>query len=565
MISDNPAAAAPPGVATSPGLPAQRSRPTAPAAPVTPERRLPLPLLRAVAAGGGVALLVGVVWAVFLAGPVGDLSAQAAWSDFAARHPGAAYDFGWYGGIHPASYSLLTPYLMAALGVLPVAVAAATASGALLAVLVARSPVRRPALVSAWGGLAMASDIVAGRATFAVGLAFALAAAVVALPGPGRPARWPRLLAAGALAALATLGSPVAGLFVEVLAAALLLTRRRRLGLALALPPPVLVVGTSLAFPFGGVYPIPVSTTIYTTLCALAVALLVPGRWRAVRIGAWLYAAGTLATTAVTSPIGGNVQRLGLLFGGVVLLGALCSEAWAAAGRWKRVALALACALAMAWTVNADLRGNPSPPPAGTADGLLAELRARHADQARVESVPRDDHWDAWRLLPTVELARGWNRQADVELNAAFYDGSLTADRYHDWLRKWSVRYVVLPNAKLDTAGKAEGKLVAARPSWLTEVWHDPHWTLFEFTDAQPMVDAPAVVDRADDGSVLLTVPAAGSVTVRVPWSPWLTVHGPAGACLAQDGDWTRLTAAAPGQYRIDGRYSWPRGSACHG
>ncbi|GAA1994453.1 MFS transporter [Kitasatospora viridis] len=557
MISDTPAATTPPGAASAPPLPGQRSRPAAPAGP---ERRPLLPVWT----GAGVALLVGLVWACFLAGPVGDLAAQSAWADFAARHPGASYDFGWYGGMHPASYDLLTPYLMAAFGVLPVAVAAVTASGGLLGLLLRRAPVRRPALVAAWGGLAMAADVVAGRVTFAMGLAFALAAAVVALPGPERAARWPRLLAAAALAALATLGSPVAGLFVEVLAAALLFTRRRRLGLALAVPPPVLVIGTSLVFPFDGVYPIPVSTTIITTLCAVAIALLAPADWRALRIGSWLYGAGTLATAAVSSPIGGNVQRLGLLFGGVVMLAVVCSGAWGAAGRWKRVALAVTCVLTMAWTVNANLRGNPSPPAAGQADALVAELDALHADRARVESVPRDDHWDSWRLLPTVELARGWNRQADVALNPFFYDHTLTAAEYHDWLQKWSVRYVVLPDAKLDVAGKDEGRVVAGRPSWLKEVWHDQHWTLFEFTDARPLVDAPASVDGADDGAVRLTVPTAGTVTVRVPWSPWLTVHGAGGACLAQDGQWTRLTVSTPGQYRIDGRYSWPRGSACH-
>ncbi|MDH6143858.1 hypothetical protein P3T35_005893 [Kitasatospora sp. GP30] len=556
MINDESAATAPAGLPPGAPVPTQRQAPPGAA----PTRRAWTPVWAAAA----LALLLGVGWACRLAGPVGDLSAQWAWADFAARHPGAAYDFGWYGGVHPVSYSALTPYLMAAVGVPAVGVAAAVGAAALLAVLVRRMPaVRRPLPVALWGAFAMAANVIAGRVTFAVGLAFAVAAAVAALPGPGRAVgRW-RLAGVAALAALATIGSPVAGLFVEVLAAALLFSGRRRVAVALGVPPPVLVIGPSLAFPFDGVYPIPLSTVIVTTLFAVAIALLSPAGWRAVRIGSWLYAAGTVLTALVTSPIGGNVQRLGLLFGGVVLLAMVCSDTWGTAGRPRRVALAVTCVLALGWTVNADVVGIPQAPPANQADGLLIELRALHAEQARVEAVPRLDHWESWRLLPTVELARGWNRQADVERNPFFYDGSLTAARYHDWLQQWSVRYVVLPTGRLDVAGTKEGAVVRARPAWLEPVWQDQHWQLFRFTDAQPMVPAPAAVEHADDGEVALTVPAAGSVTVRIPWSPWLVAHGPAGACLRQDGDWTRLTTTAPGRYRIDGRYSWPRGSAC--
>jgi hypothetical protein len=70
-------------------------------------------------------------------------------------------------------------------------------------------------------------------------------------------------------------------------------------------------------------------------------------------------------------------------------------------------------------------------------------------------------------------------------------------------------------------------------------------------------------VDHADAEEVVLTVSAAGPVTVRIAWSPWLAAHGPAGACLVGDGRWTRLNARAPGTYRIDARYSWPRGTPC--
>src|SRR4051812_29358030 len=49
--------------------------------------------------------------------PMGiDLSAQTAHGNFWARHGAAVVDFGWYGGVSPFGYSLLTPGLMAGLG-----------------------------------------------------------------------------------------------------------------------------------------------------------------------------------------------------------------------------------------------------------------------------------------------------------------------------------------------------------------------------------------------------------------------------------------------------------------
>lgn len=104
-----------------------------------------------VGAATAIALLLNLVWARYLATVTGDLAAQWAWADFAAAHPGSAYDLSWYGGMHPASYSVLTPYLMAFFGVRTVAVAAGTVSAALLALLVKRSRVRRPLPVALWG------------------------------------------------------------------------------------------------------------------------------------------------------------------------------------------------------------------------------------------------------------------------------------------------------------------------------------------------------------------------------------------------------------------------------
>ncbi len=510
-------------------------------------------------AAAGATLLVLLLWARFMAGVGGDLTAQWAWADFAARHPGSAVDFAWYGGMHPASYSLLAPYLMALLGVPAVAVAATTLSSALLAQLLVRSRVRRPLPVALWGAFSLCCNVAAGRVTFALGLMFGLAAVVAA--GTDRAAPWRRVAAGAVLALLATLGSPVAGLFVEVAAAALLLTGRRRTGWALAVPPPLVVLGTALLFPFNGVDPIEISTVLICVGCAVAVAVFSPRPWRAVRAGTAVYALGAVLTWVFSTPIGGNVQRLALLFASVALLAALCSGL---ARSRRRTAALLACFTATAyWVVGANVVGIPAPSGARHGTALVAELHQLHAERSRLEAVPMRNHWEAWGLVPAAQLARGWNRQADIERNPLFYDGTLTEASYHDWLRRWAVGYVVLPVSATDIAGKEEAALVSGGPSWLQEVWRDDNWRLFRFTDALPLAEPSSTVEQADATGLTLTVAAAGPVLLRVPWSPWLSSHGPAGACLTRDGDWTRLTATAPGEYRIDAQYTWPRGTPC--
>ncbi|MCX4748832.1 MFS transporter [Kitasatospora sp. NBC_01287] len=513
---------------------------------------------RPVRVAAAAALVLGVLWAHFVAGVSGDLAAQWAWADFAARHPGSAYDLAWYGGMHPASYSVLTPWLMALLGVRTTAVAGCVVSAAVLAHLVVRAGVRRPLPVVLWGAFALSCNVAAGRVTFALGIMFGLAALLPIGPGPAAGRR--RIAWAAGCALLATLASPVAGLFVEVAAAALLLTGRRRIGWALAGPPPVVVVGTALLFPGSGIDPISWPTALICVGCSAVVALVSPPAWRTLRLGCLVYAVGSVLTWVFHTPIGSNVQRLALIFGSVLVLAALC------AGRpdWRRTPAALvAVAITGYWTVSANIIGIPVPPPARQADALLAELRGLHADQARLEAVPMLNHWESWGLTKAAELARGWNRQADVQRNPLFYDNSLTPDSYHDWLRRWAVAYVALPAGPTDVAADAEAALIRSGQDWLQEVWHDDNWRLFKVSDAVPLADPPANVEHADDAQLRLTVSTPGPVLLRIPWSPWLTAHGPAGACLSQDGDWTRLTAPAPGEYLIDARYGWPRGTPC--
>jgi hypothetical protein len=546
-----------------------------------PGRRSPAALLRGHApiwAAALLSLILTAIWARYLAGVGGDLAAQWSWADFAAKFPGSAYDLAWYGGIHPASYSLLAPFLMAAVGVRAAGVVSVVISAVLLAHLLTRAGLRWPLPVALWGAFALWCDLAAGRVTFAIGLTFGLAAVVAA--GTHRTPGWGRITLATALSFLAVCSSPLAGLFVEVAAAALLLTGRRRAGLALGIPGPLVVLLTSALFPFGGVDPVGGTTIVITAGCALAVALLAPSGpaaapvWRVVRVGALLYAAGAGLTLLIDTPLGSNVERLGMIFGSVVFLAALCARGDLPWLRFRlpglrSTALIIAFLIAGYWTISSDIVGIPMPSSREQGAGLVAELQSLHVDATgtRVEAVPMLNHWESWGLVGVAELARGWNRQADVQRNPLFYGGALTAATYHDWLQKWAVGYVAvptLPAGELDYSARAESALIAANPAWLHPVWQDSAWRLLKFTDAVSLVSPPATVVSTDAAHIVLNVPAVTDpVTVRVQWSPWLRVEGPGEACLMQDGDWTLIEVQAPGRYTIDSDYELPRASEC--
>lgn len=504
-----------------------------------------------------------VVWAIFLTAVGGDLAAQYAWTEFADRNPGSAYNLSWYGGMHPASYSVLTPYLMAALGVRTTAVIVGTASAAVFARMMVRSGVARPMVPTLWGAFALWCDSASGRVTFSVGVFFGLAAAWISYEEWGSPA-W-RGTAAAVLGALATLSSPVAGLFIEVVAAALFFTGRRKDACAMAAGPVLVVATTTIFFPFYGVQPFSFAGALLPVVVTLPLALWAPKSWRPVRIAALVYCLGIMLTLAIPSPVGSNVVRLSLLFGGALLLAA------AAARRHleprKAQALYLAFAVAMVWQIFKPVQDLMTTAPAAGwssyARPLVKELGRLDAAQGRVEVVSAQSHWEAAGLAPYVDLARGWNRQVDVERNPLFYDGSLTPAAYHDWLRRWAVKYVVLPNAVPDDAAVAEARLVAKGQPWLRPIWHDSHWRLLRLTDPLPMATAPSQVVRAGASVLTVRVPAAGSIVVRVAWSPWLEVLGGGQGCLEQDGDWTLLRAEGPGLFRIGARYRLPRGTPC--
>ncbi len=373
----------------------------------------------AVAALGAVAYLLA-------APPSADLAAQ----EYRAGLGLVIWDNGWYGGHHMPGYSVLYPPLGALLGARATGALAAVAAAALFAPLAVGHWGRRAGGAAAlWFAVAVAALLLTGRVTFLLGAAFGVGALLALARG--------RRGGALALAAATTLASPVAGLFVALGATAWALAERRRLGIVVAAAALVPVAATTLLFPEGGSEPFAPSAFWPALGAALVVGALLPARERTLRVAALLYAAGLVAAFALSTPLGGNVTRLGALAGGPVVLGALAGR------RGPAVVAALALPLAY-WALYPPLRdvarasGDPSVQ-AAYHEPLVRWLQARPG-AFRVEIPFTQSHWEARHVAPAMALARGWERQLDRRYGALFYDGTLDAASYRAWLRELAVR-----------------------------------------------------------------------------------------------------------------------------
>jgi hypothetical protein len=528
----------------------------APARRASSSRRL---ALVATLLAAGAALL----W--LLLGPrTPDLAAQSYRVELFLRDGFTLWDNNWYAGHHVPGYSLLYTPLAALIGMRIVGALAAVASGLLFERLVSAHFGARARWGAIWLAVGTGSDLAIGRMTYALGAAVGLAA-LFALQRH-RPA------AAALLAAACAAASPISGLFVALAGAALVFTGHRREGLTVGLPAVAFVALLTILFPEGGRQPFGFQAFAVAVALTFAFIHFVGTEQRELRIGALLYLAAIVASFALVTPMGGNVVRLGAVFGGPLLLcavgarvgglrraraGAIATTVRALTRRRLELGLlALALAGMLAWQWNAPVReiakSVDDPLAQGSYyAGVLSFLERHQQPLGRVEIPFTRSHWEAAFVAPHVPLARGWEKQLDARYDKLFFHHPLPAARYHRWLRALGVRYIALPDGPPDPSSRDEVRLLRRGAPFLRQVWADAHWRVFALTDPVRLAQGPARLTALHDQGFTLQATHPGVVLVRVHFTPyWAVTRGT--ACVARGPEgFTRVVARRAGTVRV--------------
>ncbi len=164
-------------------------------------------------------------------------------------------------------------------------------------------------------------------------------------------------------------------------------------------------------------------------------------------------------------------------------------------------------------------------------------------------------------MLP---LARGWERQLDTVDNPIFYlPDELNSSSYRSWLIDNGVRFVALPDVKLDYAAVAEGKLIQTGVPGLRLVWHNAQWRVYSVARSPGLVSGPARLTKMSGGELDLQVTHPGTIHIKERYSPnWAVVQGE--GCTREDpGGWLSVRALQPGPLRVDIQLVGPPGDAC--
>jgi hypothetical protein len=459
----------------------------------------------------------------------------------------------WYGGHYALGYSVLLPPLASWLGPLPVGIASGVAATACLAALLRPRYGTIGTIAASWFAVATAVNLVVGRLPFALGIAVGLGALVALDRG--------RLALAVVLALTTPLASPVAGLFLGLvavgLASARWLDRPRRDGVgapflmaaASALP----IVASALLFPDGGQFPFRGAAFVAMLATCLGLAASLPRGERIVRTTTIVVAIAALPLFVFANPMGGNVTRIVVFFAVPTLIVA----------NWRhRPALVVAGAVPLTIWLLLPLASGTSETAVDSAATpayhapLVDLVTSARGLQGRVEIPFTAGHWEVAFVAPTVPIARGWERQVDMDRNAVLYSPDLTAAEYRDWIDANAVRWIAIPGVPLDEGGVAEAALVRRGLPWLSDGVRVGDWTVYEVDDPQPIVEPPARLVREGPDEIVIRVDEASTVSVRAWYMPYWTTSGAAACVSPSDDGHLDVTVSEPGEVVLQPSFS---------
>ena len=482
---------------------------------------LPLGVLIATVA----TVAAGVAWAL-VRPPVADMAAQVFRAKLFEQSGYQIWNGQWYGGHHLPGYSLLMPPIGGAVGAWwagCIAAAAASVGMAVLARACTRTT-RGTVGITVLLDIGVIASLLSGRTTWLLGVSFASVSIAALIRGKGA--------VAVATALLSPLASPVAAMFLALIAAAAAIKRERRVLGALVIVAATLPgVLFAFIFPEGGSQPFPATSFVPMTLAVAFLLAILPASKPDLRFGVGLYLLLLVATLVISSPIGSNAVRLGQISGPAVV-----ALAFAFAGgmrlttrRRALFATAFAAMVILQWIqpirdvmhARIDATTNPE-----FHQPLIEEVKSLGGAPGRIEILWTRGHWEDAYVAPEIPMARGWERQLDRRFNNAVSQPKLSEATFNRWLDSLAVRWVAVPNAPIDGSVKGEELLLERGTSRLDAIWQNPDWKLFAVRNPQSLASGPATATQLRSREVLLDFRRPGTALVRVRWSRWWRLQG---------------------------------------
>jgi hypothetical protein len=525
-------------------------RPALPAAALRrrPDAKLLAPSLFAV--------LNGI--AFYLVRPdVNDLWAARARASAVSHGVGLTYWFSWFGGgSTPGNYSVLTPYLSAAIGTELVGALSAIAITALVTVLVRGT--RHPFAAASIAAIGAGLNLWSGRVPFLLGAAVGVGALIAVRRG--------NRSATVGLTLVSILASPVSGAFIVMgLSGTFLTTRTKAFRPIIAYAVVTTMISLLVvAVVFGTPGPEPFSGGLLVEVLLGLGCLAVAGAPDHLRTTIWVSLLATVVLWAIPNGLGSNFARF-VWFCLPVAVVAL-SE------RRARIAVLAVIPLLVvgAVTTATDLAHAVQPVSSVSYYQPLVDRldKVPNLRNYRVEVVNHGSHAGYDALLGHAMLARGWETQEDITLNKSLSQDPLDPVTYKVWLDNNAVGYVALPSASV--GGFPEYTLVQEGTAhYLHRIWSSEDWELYSVSDPTPIVGLPASVLAHDQKSMTIRVPCVCTIAVRLRWSKFLAATlqkpDPSGpgtidatpavhAAVDDDGSgWSTLTTTRTGTYVLRG------------